>query len=91
VQRKPVQWQAMHCAHCQKPIAARADNPAFPFCTERCRSLDLGKWLDEDYKVSEPITDLTQLDEGLLTEALGELGLSEEAGSLGRVKKEYIS
>jgi len=27
----------------------------FPFCSERCRLLDLGKWFDEDYKVSRAL------------------------------------
>ena len=28
--------------------------PWFPFCTDRCRLLDLGKWFDEEYRVSRP-------------------------------------
>jgi endogenous inhibitor of DNA gyrase (YacG/DUF329 family) len=39
------------CSHCGKPVAPRAANPAFPFCSDRCRLLDLGKWLDEEYRV----------------------------------------
>jgi uncharacterized protein len=26
--------------------------PDFPFCSERCRLVDLGKWFDEEYRVS---------------------------------------
>ncbi|MEM6553146.1 MAG: DNA gyrase inhibitor YacG [Planctomycetota bacterium] len=26
-----------------------------PFCSERCRTIDLGRWLDEGYRVSRPI------------------------------------
>ena len=26
---------------------------AFPFCSERCRLIDLGRWLDEDYRIPE--------------------------------------
>jgi endogenous inhibitor of DNA gyrase (YacG/DUF329 family) len=29
----------------------------FPFCSERCRMLDLGNWASEKYVVSEPIFD----------------------------------
>ena len=25
-----------------------------PFCSDRCQSIDLGRWLDEDYRVSRP-------------------------------------
>jgi len=39
------------CPICGKPPAPRAANRAFPFCSERCRLLDLGKWLGEDYRV----------------------------------------
>ncbi|HVY60675.1 MAG TPA: DNA gyrase inhibitor YacG, partial [Planctomycetota bacterium] len=27
----------------------------FPFCSERCRAVDLGRWVDEEYRVSEPL------------------------------------
>ena len=39
------------CPICKRPVAPRATNRAFPFCSERCRLLDLGKWLDGDYRV----------------------------------------
>jgi endogenous inhibitor of DNA gyrase (YacG/DUF329 family) len=39
------------CPICNKPAAPRADNPSFPFCTPRCRTVDLGKWLNEEYRV----------------------------------------
>ncbi len=46
-----------------------------PFCTERCRMVDLGHWLDESYKVpaNSPI-DLDELEETLMS---GEYGLEE--------------
>jgi endogenous inhibitor of DNA gyrase (YacG/DUF329 family) len=31
-----------------------AIHPDFPFCSERCRLLDLGNWASEKYVVSEP-------------------------------------
>lgn len=30
--------------------------PIGPFCSGRCKMVDLGKWLNEEYKISEPIT-----------------------------------
>lgn len=39
------------CPICRKPAAPRADNPSFPFCSPRCKTVDLGKWLNEDYRV----------------------------------------
>jgi hypothetical protein len=35
-------------------VAPRASNPAFPFCSARCKLLDLGKWLGEDYRIPGP-------------------------------------
>ena len=32
-------------------------DPEFPFCSERCRLIDLGKWASGAYVVSTPITD----------------------------------
>jgi endogenous inhibitor of DNA gyrase (YacG/DUF329 family) len=29
-----------------------ADYPEYPFCGRRCKTIDLGRWLGEDYKVS---------------------------------------
>jgi endogenous inhibitor of DNA gyrase (YacG/DUF329 family) len=26
-----------------------------PFCSKRCKLVDLGKWLNEEHKVSEPL------------------------------------
>ncbi|MCL4491119.1 MAG: DNA gyrase inhibitor YacG [Nitrospirae bacterium] len=29
------------------------ENPHRPFCSERCKLIDLGKWASEEYKVPE--------------------------------------
>ncbi|MBL0926785.1 MAG: DNA gyrase inhibitor YacG [Phycisphaerales bacterium] len=29
--------------------------PTFPFCSERCRLADLGRWMAGDYRISRPI------------------------------------
>jgi len=36
------------CPICKKKVENK-DNPSFPFCSERCKLLDLSKWLDGDY------------------------------------------
>lgn len=41
------------CPLCQGALPPRAENKAFPFCSERCRMADLSKWLDEDYRVPD--------------------------------------
>ena len=42
------------CPTCQG-AAVKAGNSAFPFCSSRCRAIDLGHWLDEDYRI--PVQD----------------------------------
>jgi len=48
------------------PICKRATDSElekeFPFCSERCRVLDLGAWASEKYVVSDPIFDEAELD-----------------------------
>ncbi len=41
----------MTCPTCRKPSRPRFENPTFPFCSERCRLVDLGRWLGEEFRV----------------------------------------
>ncbi len=41
----------MPCPICGRPVPPRKANPAFPFCSERCKLVDLGKWLGDEYRV----------------------------------------
>ena len=50
--------QTPSCPICQKPVGPRAGNPSFPFCSPRCRAVDLGKWLGEEYRVPDEHADL---------------------------------
>ncbi len=43
----------LKCPNCQKPVAPRAENSSYPFCSRRCRAVDLGRWLGEEYRVPE--------------------------------------
>jgi endogenous inhibitor of DNA gyrase (YacG/DUF329 family) len=47
--------RSLRCPNCRQ-IVLRTD-PEFPFCSERCRLIDLGKWASGAYVVSSPITD----------------------------------
>jgi len=40
------------CPVCDAPVDLVA-TPPIPFCSERCRLIDLGRWLDESYGVPE--------------------------------------
>ena len=46
---------SLRCPTCRK-IVLRTDTE-FPFCSERCRVIDLGKWASGGYVISTPITD----------------------------------
>jgi uncharacterized protein len=45
----------LHCPVCKKPVKSTAAD--FPFCSPRCRTIDLGKWASGAYVVSSPVTD----------------------------------
>ena len=53
--------QALHCPTCKKVVTA-ADGD-FPFCSERCRIIDLGKWASGDYRITSPILDPDLLED----------------------------
>ena len=40
------------CPICEKEVEPLSENRFFPFCSRRCKMEDLGKWLDEDYRIS---------------------------------------
>jgi uncharacterized protein len=50
-------------------IAALADLPSFPFCTDRCRLIDLGRWIDGKYAIpAGPAPSPSSADDGLQDE-----------------------
>jgi endogenous inhibitor of DNA gyrase (YacG/DUF329 family) len=47
----------MQCPICKKKVAPANDpaapNRFFPFCSERCKLIDLGRWLDGKYQIPD--------------------------------------
>ncbi len=45
------------CPICSKPLLteATAKSSAFPFCSERCRQVDLLRWSKGEYRIVEPL------------------------------------
>ncbi len=41
------------CPHCNVSITINMDKKWHPFCSERCRLIDLGAWLDGSHRISE--------------------------------------
>ena len=44
------------CRNCGKELIYNviSDIPTFPFCSERCKLVDLGLWFDEERRIEEP-------------------------------------
>jgi uncharacterized protein len=45
----------LRCPICKKPV--KSIDPDFPFCSGRCRTIDLGKWASGQYVISSPVKD----------------------------------
>ena len=56
----------------------------FPFCSARCKTVDLGKWLNEEYAISTPVP-VPVVHVGSETELgiLTELGINVDDDSEG--------
>jgi endogenous inhibitor of DNA gyrase (YacG/DUF329 family) len=54
-----------HCPTCDRSyeIARLDDLPWFPFCSERCRLIDLGRWIDEKHAL--PVAETSDGETGL--------------------------
>jgi endogenous inhibitor of DNA gyrase (YacG/DUF329 family) len=48
----------LRCPICKK--AVKSEDSDFPFCSERCRLIDLGKWASDGYVVSSPLQDTSE-------------------------------
>ena len=51
--RKPT--VKLRCPICKKSV--KGTDPDFPFCSDRCRLIDLGKWASDQYVISSPVAD----------------------------------
>lgn len=56
------QDKAIHCPICSKQNTWVDANPFRPFCSERCKHIDLGEWASETRKIpSQPIDELADV------------------------------
>jgi uncharacterized protein len=48
------------CPQCKKDAEFTPNNPYRPFCSERCKMIDLGDWANENYRIPDktPINEL---------------------------------
>ena len=49
--RPGVAARLVACPACGAPAAYSPENPWRPFCSERCRQMDLGAWASEAYRI----------------------------------------
>lgn len=49
----------LSCPTCKKEV--KAGDTDFPFCSDRCRLIDLGKWASGAYVIQSPVTDAEEL------------------------------
>lgn len=56
----------VNCPTCKNDVIWSTDNEFRPFCSERCKLIDLGEWADENHKISQPIIADQQLSEEML-------------------------
>lgn len=56
----------VRCPICQRLMQGQGPSewPQFPFCSDRCRLIDLGRWLNEDYRLAADQDEEVSLDEG---------------------------
>jgi endogenous inhibitor of DNA gyrase (YacG/DUF329 family) len=58
------------CPICKRLLQAGRETPTYPFCTPRCKLVDLGNWLGDNYVIADK--SLPEL-EGLTDEELAAL------------------
>ncbi len=51
----------MKCPICKKEVGL--NDPYIPFCSERCKLIDLGNWASEKYVISTPIEEQEEVDD----------------------------
>lgn len=52
------------CPQCGKEVEWSENNPFRPFCSERCKLIDLGQWANERYRVPDDQEPPTGADVG---------------------------
>ena len=49
--------KSLRCPTCRKIVTAK--DADFPFCSEHCKTIDLGKWASGQYVISSPVKDIS--------------------------------
>ena len=54
------------CPTCEKETQWSENNPDRPFCSERCKLIDLGDWAEENHKISQPMQSAEPMSEEMI-------------------------
>ena len=68
------------CPICDAAVKPRVENPSFPFCTSRCKMIDLGKWVNEEYRIPVQGDELEDDSDGGASSG-SSVGSSSDGGS----------
>ena len=64
--------RVVNCPSCGKPVPWQPESTWRPFCSARCRQIDLGAWASEDYRVPSAPPDAPLDDVDFQPPGLGE-------------------
>lgn len=51
------------CPTCEKAVAWKDDNECKPFCSQRCKLIDLGEWASEGHRIAGKPLDPETVDQ----------------------------
>jgi endogenous inhibitor of DNA gyrase (YacG/DUF329 family) len=65
--------RAMLCPICKRPVEQQPENhdrrrSSFPFCSDRCKLIDLGRWLGGKYQIPLVDRDVCDVNADTMTE-----------------------
>jgi uncharacterized protein len=58
---KPPLARLVNCPRCATKVVWSTENPWRPFCSEHCKTMDLGAWASESYRI--PVVEYDDIDE----------------------------
>lgn len=64
------------CPHCGSPTEFAPSNPSRPFCSERCKLIDLGDWAEGRYAIPVSKPPEPEELEAALEEAINQMAAS---------------
>jgi hypothetical protein len=53
----------VNCPHCGKAVVWKESEKFRPFCSERCKLIDLGAWADESHRIPGDTLPVDEIDE----------------------------